>query len=90
MSDKPGQLVRLLILRELSYAVLPNDGGSMSGLLRIKELAPVEFSEAYTQVAMMVRRMIAEFKAGPANKFGDDDEAIAAEFLIDLEERRRK
>lgn len=79
--------VNKLIARKMAIDAIPSGGGLADGL---KFLARAEsIMDGHAKAKEWVEHAIAAVKGAPGNPFGDDDEAIAAEILSQIDKRAK-
>ena len=80
-----GPNVKRLIIRTMSTLMIPSGGGVVDGL---RALSSSESVGKYAKEATKwVEDALMAVKTAPDNSYGNDDEAIAAEILRQIEER---
>jgi hypothetical protein len=80
-----GPNVRKLIVRRMSFLAVPNGGGLPDAIALL--LDPSRLGRVAREAAAWVEESLALVKATSGNPYGDDDEAIAAEILRQIERK---
>jgi hypothetical protein len=83
---KHGPNVNRLIIERLSYLAIPEDGGLADAIRLFTEEG--RLLAVYKQAIQDVEHCLAVAKTANPNPYGNDDEAIAAEILRRIQERK--
>jgi hypothetical protein len=84
---KQGPNVKRLIVHKMTLDAVPAGGGISTAITFLTN--PKGIGESARKATEWVDAAIAAVKAAPDNPYGDDDEAIAAEILRQVDLRKR-